>query len=158
MPQLRIENCEVKEIVDASIAQISAFAKRKNVRIISTVSDSSIDADIAGIKRVVMNLLDNAVKFSPADTDVEVWSEYIENMFVLHFRDCGTGIEKSQRRHLFKRFGQTEQGRSFSTGTGLGLFLCRQIVESQGGSINYQSQNGEGSTFSVALLLDRTNL
>jgi len=152
--QLLIKNSEVKSIVDVCVAQISLVAAQKGVKIVSDVSDAVIAFDRKAIRRVVMNLLDNAVKFSPVGTDVEIWSECVDNKFVLHFKDSGLGIEKRHIKELFQRFGQTSLGRTFNSGTGLGLYLCRQIVEGHGGTISCHSEVGKGSTFSFALLLD----
>ena len=107
--------------------------------------------DRIAIRRVVMNLLDNAIKFARPGTDVEISYESSDTVCVLQIKDSGQGIHKQHLPTLFQRFGQTELGRSFSTGTGLGLYLCRQIVEGHGGTITCESEVGIGTTFFVSL-------
>jgi PAS domain S-box-containing protein len=149
--QLHLENCDAKELVDTCIAQARPLAERKGIKLNSTVNGTIIVGDRTAIRRVIMNLLDNAIKFARHETDVEVWCETTEKASVLHVKDNGQGIHKQQLSILFQRFGQTEFGRSFSAGTGLGLYLCRQIVEGHGGTITCESEVGVGTIFSVSL-------
>jgi signal transduction histidine kinase len=109
--------------------------------------------DRNAIMRVVQNLLDNAVKFSPAGgvITVKLWQESAKAFFEVC--DQGPGIPSEDRMRLFQRFSQGRSGRLHSTGTGLGLFLCRQIVEAHNGLIWCQSSEQSGATFTVSLPL-----
>ena len=123
------------------------FAERHPGRELSVhVSDDlpQLDADPALLGRVLANLLDNAVKYSPADTPVELAAAAAEPAeLVLEVRDRGAGLAEADLPRLFDHFFRAERSRARGTGgTGLGLTLCKRIVEAHGGSISAANRGG----------------
>jgi len=104
--------------------------------------------DEASQRRVLSNLLENAFKFSPDDTAVEVTVEQIDDALRVTVRDFGPGITECDKAKLFQRFSRLESpdGRKIS-GSGLGLYICKALVEAQGGRIWVESTLGEGAAF-----------
>ncbi|MFX9224354.1 ATP-binding protein, partial [Acinetobacter baumannii] len=80
------------------------------------------------MSRVLQNLIDNALKFAPLKGHVEVKARIFANHYSIKVTDDGQGIELDEQKQLFQRFSQGTSGKSFTSGSGLGLFLCRQIV------------------------------
>lgn len=104
-----------------------------------------IYGDSLEIGRVIQNLLDNAVRVSELDQEISLEVATFEgNQIQVSVRDRGAGIANQEKERLFHRF---IQGRGRRGGAGLGLYLCRQIVEAHGGKINVESVLGEGSRF-----------
>lgn len=114
-----------------------------------------VTADERRIERVVRNMLDNAIKFSPAGGDVIVRicraKDETGNWAVLEIEDRGLGIPAGDLAHVFERFrrGANVEGRI--PGSGIGLSGAQEIAEQHGGEIAVQSREGEGSTFSLRL-------
>jgi PAS domain S-box-containing protein len=107
-------------------------------------------ADGEGIWRVTANLVSNALKYSPPDAPVDVSVGRRDDRLIVSVRDAGPGISPSDQRKLFQRFSRLESANG-SRGSGLGLFICKSIVESLGGSIWVDSSVGEGSTFTFTV-------
>ena len=99
---------------------------------------------------MVANLLDNALKYTPARGRVAVSVRGEEAEVVISVRDTGVGISESDLPHIFKRFYRCDQSRSLA-GTGLGLSLAQAIASAHGGSITVSSSPGKGSPFTVNL-------
>ena len=100
------------------------------------------------IAQVVTNLLSNAIKFSPPEGRIEVRAQSTGSMLRVSVRDCGDGIAPADIPKLFRKFSQIDSGSTRKVGgTGLGLVICKGIVEQHGGSIGVESVPGEGSTF-----------
>lgn len=135
-----------EKIFVQAIAQITTISQCE-CAITYKISQSLpiVYGDHLEIQRVVQNLLDNAKRVSEADKQIILEVAPLDSMFVQVFvRDEGPGIAPQEKESLFQRF---MQGRSQRGGTGLGLYLCRQIVEAHGGVIDVESTLGEGSTF-----------
>lgn len=113
-----------------------------------------VGADAHRLEQVVVNLIENALKYSPEGGDVTVDLEVRDKLAVLSVQDLGIGIPKDQQSKLFERFfrARNVSDRSFG-GLGLGLYICQDIVARHGGSIRVESEVGRGSTFRVALPL-----
>jgi len=112
--------------------------------------------DVRRTEQIVGNLLSNAIKYSPDGGPVTITIEQDEGerMAKLSVRDRGIGIPANQQSLLFNRFARADNARERGiTGTGLGLYLCRELVELQGGRLWFTSEEGCGSTFYVALPL-----
>lgn len=107
--------------------------------------------DRLSIRRVILNLLDNALKFTQKDGVVEVTAEEEDGKIIFRVSDTGIGIPQSEFGQLFLRYWQGNSAKQFAPGTGLGLYLCKQIVTAHGGTISVSSQSGEGTTFSVVM-------
>jgi signal transduction histidine kinase len=110
-------------------------------------------ADRARIEQVVTNLLDNALKYSPAGGEVRVELEQSGGEAVLSIADSGIGIPPDLQKRLFQRYFRAPNAKQTTWGLGLGLFICRDIVERHGGRIWVQSEEEKGATFFVALPL-----
>lgn len=110
-----------------------------------------VPCDAVEIRRVVQNLLDNGLKFTKSGGKVEVKMEQGSDVTTITVRDSGKGISEEEKPKLFQRFwAPAASGRNYAS-TGLGLYLCRKIIESHGGQIWCQSTLGSGSTFSFTI-------
>jgi signal transduction histidine kinase len=111
--------------------------------------------DSMRIEQVLTNLISNAIKYSPPDTEVQVTLTQPEpGLALVRVRDEGPGLDPSEQAHLFERFFRGRTGRTQArTGLGLGLYISRQIVEWHGGRIWVESAPGAGSTFQFTLPL-----
>ena len=109
-------------------------------------------ADRGRIEEVLLNLLDNAVKYSPRGEDIRVRGQVTDDEVIVSVTDAGQGIPLREQERIFERFQQLDNSASRRTpGTGLGLYICRAIVEAHGGRIWVQSELGVGSTFFFSL-------
>jgi signal transduction histidine kinase/ActR/RegA family two-component response regulator len=110
-----------------------------------------IDADELRFKQVVLNLLSNAVKFTPDGGSVKVRAATNDGEVVVTVSDTGQGVPPEDRERIFESFQQGGRGATHEEGTGLGLTLCRRIVELLGGRLWLTSEVGRGSTFAFAI-------
>jgi signal transduction histidine kinase len=109
-----------------------------------------LDEDAFG--RVVHNLLDNAIQYTPAKGTIVLRTAYDDQHIILEVQDSGIGIAEEDLPHIFKRFYRVDKARaSHSGGSGLGLAIVKQIVEAHGGTVSASSQLGKGTTFTVSL-------
>jgi signal transduction histidine kinase len=99
---------------------------------------------------VLANLLDNAVKYSPAGGEVEIEALARNGTIDVEVRDRGPGVAPEHHTLIFERFGRVS-GEQAKPGTGLGLFIARSIAEAHGGSLDVQSEPGSGAAFTFRL-------
>jgi signal transduction histidine kinase len=113
-----------------------------------------ISGDAPRLEQVVQNLLQNAIKYSPQDSAIEVHLALEQDEGVLRITDHGIGIPAAEQAHIFDRFYRARNVASgFHQGFGIGLYIVREIVTRHGGSISVQSIEGQGSTFTIRLPL-----
>jgi len=113
-------------------------------------------ADYRRIDQVMINLINNAVKYSPQAKTIEITIEHNEHEATIHTRDFGIGINPEKLPHLFNRYYRVDSlGHQFS-GLGLGLYICSEIVNRHNGKIGVKSDLGQGSNFWFTLPLDYT--
>ncbi|MBF5046375.1 histidine kinase [Aggregicoccus sp. 17bor-14] len=115
-------------------------------------ADLSAHGDARAVEQVLINLLDNAVKYTPAGGSVQVSAEQAGGRLVLRVRDTGVGMEARHLGRIFERFYRVDPGRSRDMGgTGLGLSIVKHLVGAMGGEVRVESEPGRGSTFTVWL-------
>ncbi len=111
-----------------------------------------ITGDRGRIEQVIVNIIGNAVKYTPEGGKVEVFGFSDENNAYIKVKDNGIGIPKADIPHIFERFYRVDKARSRSAGgTGLGLAIAKEIVDAHGGSIGIESEEGKGTTVTVTL-------
>lgn len=111
-----------------------------------------IVADKKRILQVFYNLIDNAVKFSPNGGIITIGAQHQGKFVKLFVKDEGSGISEEYQKKIFEKFFQIEMGdRRSSGGLGMGLAICKGIVEAHGGEIWVESKLGQGSTFSFTI-------
>jgi signal transduction histidine kinase len=115
------------------------------------LGNASIDP--SRIERAVLNLIQNALKFTPAGGNVSVMAHRDDGDLVIEVQDTGIGIEPRDLPRVFERFYKVDQSRA-SVGSGLGLALVKHAVEAHGGRVSVQSQLGQGSTFTLVIPAD----
>ena len=150
---LEIEELSVKELFERVIGSLRAFAEQKQVVLASSCGEESIFADQRRIDQVLMNLTSNALKFAPPGSTVELGTAKAGSEVELVVSDQGPGIPEKDREHIFQRFVQAESAPEevARSGFGLGLAICKTIVESHEGSIGYKPNTGGGSQFWIKL-------
>ena len=144
---------DVNSLLRQCYEELLPLAKSKNINfdVHSDFKDEIlIDADRAEIKRVIMNLCGNALNYTNKEGTIDIYMKLQNGDLIFSVTDNGNGIPKEDLPNLFKRFSQgTTKKRS--TGTGLGLYLSRQIIEAHGGKIWVESKVNKGSEFSFLL-------
>jgi signal transduction histidine kinase len=124
------------------------------VRLAVSVDLPPLATDRDRLGEIVANLLDNALKYSPAESPVELGADAADGRLRFWVRDHGIGIEEADRQRIFDRFYQTDQSSTRRYGgVGLGLHLVRQLAQTLGGTVEVESAPGVGSTFTVTLPL-----
>jgi len=146
-------NFRVLDLITQCYEELKPLAEKKNIKFTleCEISDETeIFADKAEIKRVIINLCGNAVNYTNKDGEIKIIAKVQSGDLIFAVADNGNGIPKEDIPHLFNRFSQGTS-RKRSTGTGLGLYLSRQIVEAHGGKIWLDSKVNKGSEFTFLL-------
>lgn len=143
----------LKDFIQEGVAQIQALADKKKITIsvnYKETQNADMTADRNELRRVILNLCGNALNHTKENGKIEITASNNDGDLILSVQDNGIGIPKGDVTKLFKRFSQgTSQKRS--AGTGLGLYLSRQIVEAHKGKIWAESEVSKGSVFSVLI-------
>jgi signal transduction histidine kinase len=114
----------------------------------------TVRGDAERLRQVLANLIDNAVKYSPAGSEVRVSTQAENGRVHVSVSDRGPGIPTDQQRLIFEKFGRAKLADKTKPGTGLGLFIARSIAEAHGGAIKVESAPDRGATFTLTLPLD----
>jgi two-component system, sensor histidine kinase and response regulator len=155
---LPLERQELRaaDLVDYALQQVAALAQERSLQMVRDLPDETVlfCGDEEKLRRTLVNLLGNAIKFSPTGGTITTSARWEENGNAIIFavRDTGEGIPPEATQRIFEKFGQVETrkaGRKMSTG--LGLAFCKLAVEAHGGQIWVESKMGQGSTFSFSL-------
>jgi PAS domain S-box-containing protein len=144
---------DVSALTDSCLHQLKAIAEQEGINFVSNFPPGihTIRADPIAISRVLRNLLSNAMKFTPHGGSIIISGTIISDSYVLKVEDTGLGMPETDVELLFQRYSQGAEGIKQDSGSGLGLYLCRQLVEAHGGKISCASQLGIGTVFTVTL-------
>ncbi|AVV10844.1 HAMP domain-containing histidine kinase [Listeria monocytogenes] len=150
-----VELVEVDEVIEQSARTIFEMATEKNIQVIipeKTIPSVTIETDRDKLQQILINLLSNAINYTPVDGKVEVKLIEQEAEAIIEVTDNGIGIPAKDIDRVFERFYRVDKARSrHSGGTGLGLSIVKHLVENCGGRIEVESQEEVGSTFRVTL-------
>ena len=152
--KLRFVPCDICGIVQNSVSEIGPLIKEKGIAVSVNLLPKSliIDGDEDRLKEVLMNLIGNAIKFTPPNGKIAITAREKEDTVEVGIADTGTGIPQNELANIFKRFKRLDNLINKKvTGTGLGLYICKQIIEKHKGEIWAESQEGNGSKFIFAL-------
>jgi heavy metal sensor kinase len=161
--EIRIERQSVDlcHLSKSLVEQMIPVAEARGIKVTMECRQQTVvvAGDASWLERVILNLLDNAMKFTPSGGSIAVIVDESGHSGILGVRDTGIGISPEALPHIFERFYQADPSRSSSgsSGVGLGLSLVQWIVDQHGGTIDVASHVGSGSTFRVALPLIKTS-
>ena len=156
---LELETLSLNNETDKLISTLSFIANPKGIRLINDISDKiTITADKKMLRLILRNLISNAIKFTFRDGTIIVSAGRSEKFVVIKVTDTGTGISKENIEKLFRiDVRHTTKGTADEQGTGLGLVLCKEMVEKHGGAIWIESEVGKGSCFCFTMKVDSEN-
>ncbi|MBU1510805.1 cell wall metabolism sensor histidine kinase WalK, partial [Myxococcota bacterium] len=128
-------------------------ARERDIRLqVEPVAGQKAHINASLFEQALVNVIDNAIKYSPEHTEVRIQLEQTGGELRIHVRDQGLGIPEKDLPHIFERFYRVDKSRSRKAGgTGLGLSIARHIMQVHGGTILVESRPGEGSCFTLAL-------
>jgi two-component system phosphate regulon sensor histidine kinase PhoR len=147
------QRTNLRDVIEAAAADCSPRANERGITVRIGAPDALwADVDARMIEQAVANLLDNAIKFSPPGSAVEVEAETDGKECRIRVRDRGCGIAPEHLDRIFERFYRVDKGRSRDLGgTGLGLAIVKHIAQAHGGRVSVESVPGQGSTFTLHL-------
>ncbi|HEY9681383.1 MAG TPA: HAMP domain-containing sensor histidine kinase [Oculatellaceae cyanobacterium] len=143
--ELNTSLIDIQSLVGECIDGIQDLAEQKNMKVLNECRSSTISVDEKRIAQVVTNLLTNAIKVSPAGSQVSVETQISPKDLRVLVVDSGPGLSKFQQEKIFSRFYQA--GNSSAGGFGVGLAIVRSLIEAHGGSVGIESTQGKGSQF-----------
>ena len=148
------KNLDIVFITKSIIESVNLYALQKNIQLsfITSIDQKIISIDEEKYERILLNVLSNAIKFTPHGKSINVSLSIKSGYICVKIQDCGVGIPKDKQKIIFERFGQVDSSLTRqSEGTGIGLSLVKKLVEALGGSISVKSKVGIGSTFTILL-------
>ena len=149
--ELRLSRCDVRDIC-SSIVENQRLLSERTIELEMPPAPVILNADGDRMEQVVTNLVSNAIKYSPNEAPVQVSVRQRDKVVVLEVHDSGQGIPKDQQKRIFETFYRSPDAETArKSGWGLGLAICKDIVERHGGCIWCESRVGEGSTFFIEL-------
>lgn len=145
--------CDIVQLATGMMEIVQLEAQAKHITLTHYASETplSIDVDRQQIERVLLNLISNAVKYTPSGGSIHVDLTRVENSIQIKVIDTGYGIPAEELPFIFERFRRVEQLKDKAVGTGLGLAITKALVEEHDGEITVESTEGKGSNFTVRL-------
>jgi len=149
---LTVRKVQLAELIEPAVMEIKQKYRGQTIHTENLEALPLVVADADRTQQVLVNLMDNGVKYSPEGSPITVRATVLPDVVELSVVDCGPGIRPQDLPRLFTRFGKIDQViRAGHVGTGLGLFISKQLVEQMSGTIAVQSEVGVGSRFSFTL-------
>ncbi|HIU45861.1 MAG TPA: HAMP domain-containing protein [Candidatus Fimadaptatus faecigallinarum] len=151
--RLRLGDLQLDEMLADTVKRLTPLARNREINLtLEAHAAPVVEGDASKIQQVFYNLIDNAIKYTPAGGRVRVELGENARSAIIKVSDTGIGIPAADIAHIFDRFYRVDKARSRETGgTGLGLSIVSQIVQLHGGTINVQSVEDKGSVFTVTL-------
>lgn len=152
--QLNLENASVKKIIDDVVSHNLAYAKSKKIKLTRKTSEAlpEIEVDVEKIEESLDNLINNAIKYGPSDTTVEVTSYRKADWIVVEVRDTGFGLSEEDIKKAFHKGAiLSSKPTGVELSSGLGLWLVKQNIEAHKGKVWVESKLGVGSTFAFEI-------
>jgi signal transduction histidine kinase len=151
--EFTLDNVDLVESLSNSVNDYQADAESRGIRLAADLPKGPlwVLANALALRRLWQNLIDNAIKFAAPMGFLNIELESNGEEVTVHFKDNGPGISEGDQKLIFDRFKQGRTGKTSASGSGLGLFICREIVEAHGGKIELKSKEGLGTTFSITL-------
>jgi signal transduction histidine kinase len=153
---ISLGRANLRPILEEAVRQQTLATRMRGVRFEIAVPDDlpNVLIDPEKIERVLVNLLDNAIKYTPDDMPILLSAEVKEHQVIVSVADCGPGIPPGERERIFERFAQVQGAGGHRRGFGLGLTFCRLAIEGHGGKIWAEPRDdGQGSRFVFTLPL-----
>jgi two-component system phosphate regulon sensor histidine kinase PhoR len=152
-PRLTLEEADVCDVLQVAVEVCEPKAQAKGIDIgVSCASCVLAAVNPPLLEQAVVNLVDNAIKYSPEGSVVEVALAEAADEIVISVRDQGSGVPREHLPRLFERFYRVDKARSRDLGgTGLGLAIVKHIAQAHGGRVSVDSRVGQGSTFRIHL-------
>lgn len=158
--EMQRDMCDLVDMVQRVVQNHLVPAEKQELTISTAISDEIpiISADVAMLERAVINLIDNAIKYTPNRGRVEVGLSRQDEMIIFSVRDTGLGISADNKKQLFERhFRIPRNEHKKIKGSGLGLFIVRSVAQRHGGTAWVESVEGEGSTFFISIPMYESN-
>lgn len=151
--QLYKQKVSPRSLIDMAVNATTFAAQQKHVSMEINADPSlpNADADPEKTSWVLINLVSNAIRYSPENDKIVISARPQNNQLVFSVKDFGKGIDKKYQDELFSRYYRVPDELSGTPGTGLGLAICKEFIEAQGGKIWVESEAGKGSEFSFSL-------
>ena len=154
-----MHHLDLREIVTDSVRKLEVHFQNKNQRLNMQISDEAVPiyADRGKIQQVIINLLTNAIKYTPENGNIRISAQVVDKNAIFEVQDSGIGIPKEDIKRIFERFYRVDKGRSRAQGgTGLGLSIAHNIIKQHKGSIKVSSELEKGSIFTVYFPVDNS--
>jgi signal transduction histidine kinase/GAF domain-containing protein len=154
--QLNFEPTELVALIQRTVKHLQTTTKKHTLSIVTTLPSLVVYADPGRIEQVLSNLIGNAIKYSPDGGPIEItlWEAMDTQEARLSVRDGGIGIPEKDQARIFGHFARASNADTYKiSGTGFGLYLCRELIARHNGRIWFESKEGQGSTFFMALPL-----
>jgi two-component system, OmpR family, sensor histidine kinase KdpD len=149
--QFSFETHQIREAIDAAVKRSEQALRRHPLDIEIPEALPEVRMDLDRITEVLVHLVDNAAKYSPPNTPIQITAELRDSAVVTSVADHGPGIDQMEQEMIFEKFYRGRDQRMIIQGTGMGLPIARAIVELHGGKIGVTSQLGRGSLFYFSL-------
>jgi signal transduction histidine kinase len=148
---LDVKSFDLGKLVEKTVLELSTVHGNERLRLEIPDRVPLALGDEGRCRQVLVNLVSNALKFSPRATPVTISVSTQDACLAVSVSDEGVGISKEDQQKLFERFSRLPNSGEETKGTGLGLYICKQLVEAQGGRITVESAPGSGSTFTYTV-------
>jgi signal transduction histidine kinase len=151
--KLNPEKINLYDKTESVINLLSGNAKLKNITLINeTDEDIFVSADLNMLHSILQNLISNSIKFTNKDGIIKTYAEKVSNDLIqITVSDNGVGMTNDQTKDLFALTATSTKGTNNEKGTGLGLMICKEMAERQGGTISVKSEVGKGTDMSFTL-------
>ncbi len=152
---LYFDEVDVRTLVSTCVEELTPLAEQQGLTLSAQFPRKNViaEADRTALRRVLTNLLDNAIKFTPVGGTITVTVTSSDSEVVLDVTDTGVGVPPEDLKVLFDRYWHGRAHKTYKASSGLGLFLCRQIVDAHSGRIECTSEVGKMTSFKVYLPL-----
>lgn len=146
---IEAQDAWTNQVITTAMSNVKEVAEKNQVAVVyTTETEYLLRVDSDKIVRVLVNLISNAIKFSPPNSTITITTENQTESVLFRVKDEGRGIPKSEQAQVFDKFKQVfKSDENVESGTGLGLAICKAIVESHGGTIGVESEEGHGACF-----------